>query len=49
MEQNNGIKCAEKILNLYKDKALKILINFPDSDYKESISNLLDYIIERTK
>ena len=49
VEQNNGIKCAEKILNLYKDKALKILSNFPDSDYKESISNLLDYIIERTK
>ena len=37
MEQNNGIKCAEKILNRYKNKALKILINFPDSDYKDQL------------
>lgn len=47
--QSGGIKYAEKKMNEYKDKALEILHSFPDSEARESLTQLLTYTVERTK
>jgi len=44
-----GIEYANKIMNDYKDKALAILKNVPESPSKESLEALIKYSIERKK
>ena len=44
-----GIKYAEEQMHLYKDNALAILKEFPESDAKESLALLVNYSIERDK
>ena len=34
-------------MNDYKTKALTILENFQDSDYKTSLIKMIDYVVER--
>jgi octaprenyl-diphosphate synthase len=45
--EENGIYEAEKIMNSFKNKALDVLSYFPDSDTKNSIFSLVNYIIVR--
>ena len=34
-------------MNDYKDRALNILVNYPDSEYKASLLKMIDYVVER--
>lgn len=47
MSQHEGFKYAESVMLDYKNKALKILENFPDNESKNSLKILLDFIIDR--
>ncbi len=47
VKENDGIKYSEKIMIDMIDKAYSILKKFPDSDYKKSLFDLLNYTINR--
>ena len=49
VKEKNGIAYSENKMNAMIIKSKKILNSFPDSVYKESINNLLDYTINRVK
>ena len=49
VKEKNGIAYSENKMNAMIIKSKKILNSFPDSVYKESINNLLDYTISRVK
>ena len=49
VKEKNGIVYSENKMNVMIIKSKKILNSFPDSLYKESINNLLDYTINRVK
>ena len=44
-----GIKYAETVMHQYKDKALKVLKEFPESPARNSLEQLVVYSIERKK
>ena len=44
-----GIEYSTKKMNDYKEKALEILTEFPDSEAKESLIALVNYSINRKK
>ncbi len=47
--KNDGIKYSTNKMIEYKNKAIDILKEFPDSDAKESLLNLSEFVIERKK
>lgn len=47
--ETGGIKYADKVMHEYKDKALAILDEFPQSEAKESLQLLVNYSINREK
>ena len=47
VKENDGIKYSEKTMIDMIDKAYSILKKFPDSDYKKSLYDLLNYTINR--
>jgi len=47
--EKKGIQYAEKIMQQYKNDALNLLKDFPDSEAKRSLELLVTYTIERTK
>lgn len=47
VKESGGLTYAEKIMYSYKDKAVAILENYPDSDYKKSLLQMIDYVVER--
>ena len=49
VKEKNGIAYSENKMNTMIIKSKKILNSFPDSVYKESLNNLLDYTINRVK
>ena len=49
VKEKNGIAYSENKMNAMIIKSKKILNSFPDSVYKESLNNLLDYTINRVK
>ena len=49
VKDKNGIAYSENKMNAMIIKSKKILNSFPDSEYKDSINNLLDYTINRVK
>ena len=49
VKEKNGIVYSENKMNAMIIKSKKILNSFPDSVYKESLNNLLDYTINRVK
>ena len=42
-----GVKYASDMMNLYKNKALKVLKTFPKSDYKDSLELMVNYVVNR--
>ncbi|WP_028887848.1 polyprenyl synthetase family protein [Tenacibaculum ovolyticum] len=44
---NGGLEYATSKMHGYKDKALAILENFPESAYKSSLQQMIDYVVER--
>jgi len=49
VKASGGIEYAQKVMNDYYEKALHILDDFPDSTYKKSLSELVQFTIERKK
>jgi octaprenyl-diphosphate synthase len=49
VRQAGGIDYAKKVMEQFKDEALAMLAEFPDSEYKKSLSTLVSYTISREK
>lgn len=49
VKKHKGIEYAKKIMHEYKEKAKKILEDFPKNEANESLSSLLEYLTERKK
>ena len=47
--QSGGIEYAEKRMQEYRDKAVELIMKLPDSDARQGLLNLADYIIQRNK
>lgn len=48
VKAHGGIAHTETLMRAYQAKALAILADFPDSPYKTSLRQIVDYVIERT-
>jgi octaprenyl-diphosphate synthase len=48
-KENNGIQYAYSKMDEIKEKAVSILAEYPDSEAKKSLLDLVDYVIERKK
>lgn len=49
VKENGGLSYAEGQMNHYKEAALRLLENYPDTEYKEALSNLVTYVVDRKK
>ena len=49
VKQSGGIEYANEVMSRYHLDALKLLASFPDSDYKKSLIQLVQFTIERVK
>ncbi len=49
VKASGGIEYAVEAMNAYHREAQEILCSFPDSEYKTSLSRLVEYTIERKK
>jgi octaprenyl-diphosphate synthase len=47
VKENGGIEYTISQMNDYKSKALAILENYPESPYKTSLLQMIDYVVER--
>ncbi|CAM1373343.1 polyprenyl synthetase family protein [Tenacibaculum xiamenense] len=47
VKENGGLEYTTNKMHDYKNKALAILDNFPDSEYKASLLKMIDYVVER--
>jgi octaprenyl-diphosphate synthase len=49
VKQSGGIQYATKVMQQYHQQSQEILNTFPDSDYKRSLSQLVQFTIDRQK
>ncbi len=49
VKEKHGLEYTEKIMNENKNSALNILADFPESDAKKHLQNLVNYITDRKK
>lgn len=49
VKNSNGLKYTIDKMHEYQDKALNILNTYPDSEYKQSLLTMIDYVVERKK
>jgi octaprenyl-diphosphate synthase len=47
VKNNGGIEYTIKKMKEYQEKALQLLNDYPDSDYKKSLKIMVNYVIER--
>ncbi len=47
VKRNGGLEYAAKIMNDYKDKAISILLEFPENDSRTSLIRLVEYTVSR--
>ena len=47
VKKSGGIQYAQEAMNRYYNRALDILASLPDSDYKTSLQQLVQFTIER--
>ena len=47
--KNDGIKSAEQDMQIYRNRALNILKEFPKCSARDALEELIDYVIERDK
>ncbi|WP_435261718.1 polyprenyl synthetase family protein [Tenacibaculum sp. nBUS_03] len=47
VKNNGGLEYTTKKMHDYKNKALAILKNYPDSIYKDSLLQMINYVVER--
>lgn len=48
-KQHGGIEYAIQAMQNYKEKALSLLADLPDTDVKSALAGYLDYVVERDK
>lgn len=48
-KENGGIEYANQVMMDYHAKALQLLAGFPESEIKESLTDYLDYVVDRKK
>ncbi|MDB4438835.1 polyprenyl synthetase family protein [bacterium] len=49
VKESGGLDYAKLAMNKHKSEAMEILDSFPNSEYKEALINLVNYVIEREK
>lgn len=49
VKNNNGLEYAEQKMVQFQQEALQILEEFPSSDYKDALTLMVNYVIERKK
>lgn len=49
VKANGGLEYSQKKMTEYSSKALEILNEFPDSEYKNSLITIVNYVMEREK
>ena len=49
VKDKNGLHYAEKKMVQFQKEALQILENFPQSEYRDALSLMVNYVIERKK
>jgi octaprenyl-diphosphate synthase len=49
VKNNGGLDYAVAKMLAFKDEALSILVNYPDSAYKNSLELMVNYVVERKK
>ena len=49
VKQHGGIEYTTNKMKEYQTRALQILTNYPESDYKDSLITMVNYVIEREK
>lgn len=49
VKNNQGLEYAVKKMKHYQQEAMDILKDFPESDYKNSLKLMVDYVIDRKK
>ena len=47
VKAHGGMEYATAKMHDYKNKALAILENYPNSTYKSSLLQMIDYVVER--
>ncbi|MGE4346608.1 MAG: polyprenyl synthetase family protein [Flavobacteriaceae bacterium] len=47
VKEKNGLVYAEKVMQGYRQKALDIIKNYPESEYKDALILMVNYVIER--
>lgn len=47
VKQKNGLVYAEKVMKDYQQKALEIIKNYPESEYKNALALMVNYVIDR--
>ncbi|WP_297695793.1 polyprenyl synthetase family protein [uncultured Eudoraea sp.] len=47
VKAKGGLLYAETKMNEFKDKALKLLNTYPDSEYKDALRLMVNYVVER--
>ena len=49
VKDNGGIEYAKRVMNEYVEKAMAIVNSFPESECRNSLANLVQFTIERSK
>ena len=49
VKNNNGLAYAENKMIEFQQEALSLLQNFEDSEYKDALTLMVNYVIERKK
>ena len=49
VKELKGLEYAEKRMLAYKDEALSILYTYPESEYRQSLEMMVNYVIDRKK
>jgi octaprenyl-diphosphate synthase len=49
VKNNNGLAYAEQKMIQFQQEALQILNKFPSSDYKDALTLMVNYVIDRKK
>jgi len=47
VKQNNGLTYAESKMHMFTEEALGIIAEYPDSEFRNSLEKMVNYVIER--
>lgn len=47
VKQKNGLEYAEQVMKDYQQKALELIKDYPDSEYKNALTLMVNYVIDR--